>query len=67
MLENFLADELTLAVAVGGEPNSPGGAQCVAKGSELGGLVAALRWASAVEPFGPQQDRRPAFEAIENI
>jgi len=26
MLENFLADELTLAVAVGGEPNSPGGA-----------------------------------------
>jgi hypothetical protein len=26
MLENFLTDELTLAVAVGSEPNSPGGA-----------------------------------------
>jgi len=26
MLENFLADELTLAVAIGGEPNPPGGA-----------------------------------------
>jgi hypothetical protein len=26
MLEKFLTDELTLAVAVGGEPNSPGGA-----------------------------------------
>jgi hypothetical protein len=26
MLENFLADELTFAVTVGGEPNSLGGA-----------------------------------------
>jgi len=26
MLENFLTDELTLAVAVGGEPNPLGGA-----------------------------------------
>ena len=48
MLENFLTDELPLAVAIGGEPNPLGGAQCFANGSELGGFVAALCWASAV-------------------
>ena len=42
MLENFLANELTLAIAVGSEPNPLGSAQCLANGSELGGLVAAL-------------------------
>jgi hypothetical protein len=47
VLKNFLTDELTLAVAIGGEPNPLGGAQCLANGSELGGFVAALRWASA--------------------
>ena len=67
MLENFLTDELTLAVAVGGEPNPLGGAQCLANGSELGGFVAALRRASAVKAFGPQQDRRPALPLRHDI
>ena len=57
MLENFLTDQLTFAVAVGGKPNPLRAAQRLANGSELGGLVAALRRARAVKPFGPQQDR----------
>ena len=67
MLENFLTDELTLAVAIGGEPNPLGGAQCLANGSELGGFVAALCRASAVKTFGPQQDRRPALPLRHDI
>ena len=67
MLENFLTDQLTLAVAVGGEPNPLGGAQCLANGSELGGFVAALCRAGAVEAFGPQQDRRPALPGRHDI
>ena len=51
MLENFLTDELTLAVAIGGEPNALWGAECLANGSELGGFVAALCWAGAVNTF----------------
>ena len=57
MLENFLADELTLAVAVGGEPNPLGGAQRLANGFELGGFVAACRRARVVKAFRPQKDR----------
>jgi hypothetical protein len=56
MLENFLTDELALAVAIGGEPDPLGGAQRRANGFELGGLVAAVRRACAVKAFGPQQD-----------
>src|SRR5271169_957994 len=67
MLENFLADELTLAVAIGREPNPFGGAQCLANGFELGGFVAAVCRASAVKPFGPQQDRRPALPGRHDI
>jgi hypothetical protein len=67
MFENFLADELTLAVAVGGEPNPLGGAQRLANGSELGGFVAAFCRASAVKPFGSQQDRRPALPGRHDI
>ena len=67
MLENFLTDELTLAVAVGREPNPLGGAQCLADGSELGGFVAALCRASAVKAFGPQQDRRPVLPLRHDI
>ena len=48
MFENFLADQLTLAIAIGRELNSLGAAQRLANGSELGSFVAALRWASAV-------------------
>jgi hypothetical protein len=67
MLKNFLTDELTLAVAVGGEPNPFGGAQCLANGFELGGLVSALCRASAVKAFRPQQDRRPALPGRHDI
>jgi hypothetical protein len=53
MLENFLTDELTLAIAIRGEPNPLRAAQGLANGSELRGFVAALCRASAVETFGP--------------
>ena len=56
MLENLLTDQLlTLAVAVGGEPNPLGAAQCLANGSEFGGFVAALCRAGAVEALGPRR------------
>jgi hypothetical protein len=48
MLENFLADELTFAIAIGGEPNPLGAAQCLANDSKLCGFVATLRRARAV-------------------
>jgi hypothetical protein len=50
MLENFLTDELTLAIAIGGEPNPLGSAQCFANDFELGGFVPALCRASAPKP-----------------
>src|SRR5450759_1189117 len=67
MLENFLTDELTLTVAIGGQPNPLGGAQCLANGFELGGFVSALGRASAVKAFGPQKYRRPALPGRHNI
>ena len=67
MFENFLTDELTLAVAIGGEPNPLGGAQCLANGFELGGFASALCRASAVKAFGPQKYRRPALPGRHNI
>jgi hypothetical protein len=57
MLENLLTDELTLTVAVSGEPNPLGGAQRLANGFELGGFVAPCRRASAIKAFRPQKDR----------
>ena len=48
MLKNLLTDELTLAIAIGREPNPLGGAQRLANGFELGGFVSALCRASAV-------------------
>src|SRR5258707_12399941 len=66
-LQCFLTDELTLAVAIGREPNPLGGAQRLANGSELGGFVAALCRTSAVKAFGPQQDRRPALPRRHDI
>ena len=62
MLENFLTNELSFAVAIGGEPNPLGGAQCLANGSELGGFVSALCRASAIKALRPQKDRRPALQ-----
>jgi len=48
MLKNLLTDELTLAIAIGREPNPLGGARRLANGFELGGIVSALCRASAV-------------------
>ena len=67
MFENFLTDELTLAVAIGGEPNPLSGAECLANGSELGGFVSALCRSSAVKTFGPEKDRRPALPGRHDI
>ena len=67
MLENLLTDELTLAVAVGRDPNPLGGAQCLADGPELGGFVSPRCRASAVKAFGAQQDRRPALPLWHDI
>ena len=67
MLEYFLPDELPLAVAIGGEPNPLGGAQCLADGFELGGLVAAFCRARAVKTVGPQKDRRPTLPRRHDI
>ena len=67
VFENFLTDELTLTVAIGGEPNPLSGAECLANGSELGGFVAALCWARAIKTFRPQQDRRPVLPLRHDI
>ena len=61
MLEDFLTDQLAFAVAIGGEPNPLGGAQCLSNDLELGGLIAGRRRARAVQAFGPQQDGRPVL------
>ena len=61
MLEYFLTDELSLPVAVGGEPNSLCCTQCLTDRLELGSLVAAIGRARGVEPLGAKQDRRPAL------
>jgi hypothetical protein len=63
----MMTDELTLAVAIDGEPNPFGGAQCLADGFELGGFVSALYRTSTVKAFGPQKYRRPALPGGHNI
>ncbi len=67
VLENFLTDELALAIAIGREPDSLCVSQRVANGFELGGLVPALRRASAVQAVGAKQDRRPALPGRHNV
>ena len=61
VLQDLLADQLALAVAVGGEPDPLGGLERVADRLELGGLVAAGGGLGAVEPVGAQQHGRPAL------
>jgi hypothetical protein len=63
MLKNFLTDELTLAVAVGSEPNRLGGAQCLANGFELAGFVSALCRASAIKAPGRRRIGDQRFQA----
>jgi hypothetical protein len=67
MLKNFLTDELTLAVAVGGEPNRLGGAQCLANRFELACFLPAHSRTSAIKALWPQKDRRPALPGRHNI
>src|SRR5271166_2594085 len=67
MLENFLTDELPLAIAIGGEPDLLCGAQRVTDGFELGGFVAAFSRAGAIKAFGTKQDRRPALPGRHDI
>src|SRR5207253_3359298 len=61
MIEDFLADEPTLAIAVGGQPHPLGRAQCLSNQFKLGSFVAALGRASAVEALGPQKDWGPTL------
>ena len=67
MLENFLTDELPLAIAIGCEPDLLCGAQRVTDGFELDGFVAAFSGAGAIKTFGTKQDRRPAFPGRHDI
>ena len=67
MLEDFLADELTLAIAVGGQPHPFGRAQCLSNHFKLGSFVAALGRASAVKALGPQKDWGPALPGRHHI
>src|ERR1035441_2524403 len=67
MLENFLSDELPLAIAIGGEPDPLCGAQRLTDGFELGGFVAAFSRAGAIKAFGTKQDRRPALPGRHDI
>ena len=67
MLENFLTDELSLAIAIGGEPDLPCGAQRLTDSLELGGFVAALSRAGAIKTLGTKQDRRPTFPGRHDI
>jgi hypothetical protein len=57
MLEDLLADQLTLAITVGRQPDPFSRAQRLSNGFELGGFVAALGRPGAVKTLGPQQDR----------
>ena len=53
MLEDLLADKLTLAIAVGGQPDSFGRAQRLSDCLELGRFVAALGRPGAPEDVAP--------------
>jgi hypothetical protein len=61
MFEDFLTNELTLSIAISGEPDFLGAAQRLSNGFELSSFVAALRRACTIQAFGPQKNRRPAL------
>jgi hypothetical protein len=67
MLENFLTDELPLAITIGCEPDLFCSAQRLTDGFELGGFVAALSRAGAIKTFRTEQDRRPALPGRHDI
>ena len=61
VFEYLLADQLPLPVAIGGEPDGFGGPKRLPDRPELGRLVSAVGWLGGVEPFGTQQNGRPAL------
>ena len=61
MLQDLLADQLALPVAVGGEPDPVRRLQRRPDRLQLRRLVAARRRFGAVQSVGPQQFRRPAL------
>ena len=67
MLENFLTDELPLAIAIGCKPDLLCGAQRLTDGFEFGGFVASSSRAGAIEAFGTKQDRRPALPGRHDV
>ena len=67
MLKDLLADELTLAIAISGEPDPLSGAQCLANGAELLGLVTPVSRPRAVEAFRPKKNGRPALPFRHNV
>src|SRR5271154_1811347 len=67
MLENFLTDELPLAIAIGGEPDPLCSAQRITDGFELGGFVAASSRAGSIKTIGTKEDRRPALPGGHDI
>ena len=61
MLQDLLADQLSLAVAVGGDPDPVGRLQRRTDRLQLCRLVAARRRLGVVQLVRPQRGRRPAF------
>ena len=61
MLQDFLADQLALAVAVGGEDHLIATLKRGSDRLQLGGLVALGRGLCGVEPVRLQQHARPAL------
>ena len=67
MLEDLLADELTLAIAIGGEPDPRSAAQRLANGAHLLGFVPPAIRPRAVEAFRPQKNCRPVLPCRHNV
>ena len=56
MLKDLLADELTLAIAIGSEPDPLSSAQCLANGAQLLGLITSVSRPRAVEASRPKKN-----------
>ena len=67
MLKDLLADELTLAIAIGGEPDPLSGAQCLANGAKLRALVTPVSRPCAVEALRPKKNCRLALPGRHNV